>query len=296
MTKDEAWAYLKSLQYIPCRDQAPLAKTPRDWVIWHEMVAPERHDMAESLGNYFRDPRNEDGSFRYASTHFGVDDDSTVRYAEFYTRVYGTEGQGNTRGWHIEQAGLGTQSVGEWDDEYSRKMIEQQTTKLTAALCVVDDIPIRHVTPPELRNGVRGITTHYEMCQAFMQGMESQWHYDPKNFPIDRAIELTRKWAGSSPEENDMTPFDLFNECVPVERRANPKQASADEFLDSIARKCDDRFANGLFQDQKQKGAAEFSIRDIGRALLTNGPTTGEDRPTLKDILERMKNHFQLGR
>lgn len=205
MNKQEAWAYLNSLRYIPCRDQFDLAKTPRDWVIMHEMVSPERHDMAESLGNYFVDPRNSDGSLRYASTHFGSDDDSNVRYARYYTKVYGTEGQGNTRGWHIEQAGSGVQTGTEWFDGFSKKMIDEQSSKLCAALCVVDDIPMVHVTPTELRQGKRGITTHYEMCQAFMQGMQNQWHYDPKNFPMDYFIDQVKRHAGVTPQPNPDT-------------------------------------------------------------------------------------------
>lgn len=204
MDKNEAWAYLKSLRYIPCRDQFYLPSTPKKVVVIHEMVAPERSDMAESLGNYFRDPRNPDGSARYASTHFGVDNDSAVRYAEFYYKVYGTDNYGNTNGWHIEQAGMGAQSPEEWFDPYSKKMMDEQTAKLTAALCIVDDIPIRHLTVDELRRGERGIATHYEMCQAFMQGQQRYWHYDPKNFPMGYFIDQVKRHAGTGKDWFDM--------------------------------------------------------------------------------------------
>lgn len=198
MNDTEARSYIDNLRYMACRDQFPQSNPQRDWVIWHEMVAPERHDMAESLGRYFANPE------RKASTHFGVDDDSAVRYADLSAMVYGTERQGNTRGIHIEQAGLGNQTVGEWDDPYSRKMIDEQTSRLTAAVCVLYDIPIVHVDPDGLRRGERGITTHYEMCQAFMQGNKSQWHYDPKNMPIGRAIGKTREWATGTQGDDDM--------------------------------------------------------------------------------------------
>lgn len=209
--KAAAWAYLRGLRYIPCRDQFDGGANPKRVVFMHEMVAPERDDMAESLGNYFRDPRNPDGSARYASTHFGVDSDSAVRYAEFYRVVYGTEGWGNVHGWHIEQAGLGTQSPDEWQDSYSQAMLKNQSSRLCAALCVVDDLPVVHVDVAGLRElkagrGDGGISTHFEACQAFMAGNQSQWHYDPKNFPMEQFLGYVREHVASFTGEDDDMP------------------------------------------------------------------------------------------
>lgn len=205
--KQRAWDYLNSLQYIACRDQFYLPRTPKRWVVMHEMVSPETSSMAENLGNYFRNPRNPDGSPRYASTHFGVDNDSAVRYAEYYYKVYGAAGA-NENGWHIEQAGSGTQEETDWFDSYSKAMLDGPSSKLCAALCIIDDIPVQYVNQNGLVAGIGGITTHIDTCEAFLAGRQNQWHFDPVNYPINYFIEQVKRqvalFEGQSPKEDEM--------------------------------------------------------------------------------------------
>lgn len=199
--KDAAWRYLRELLYIPCRDQFDIGTDPKIYVVMHEMVAPERSDMAESLGGYFRDPRNPDGSQRPASTHFGVDNDSAVRYAEFYRKVYGAAGM-NYNGWHIEQAGLATQDAIQWMDAYSKAMLDKQASKLTAALCIIDDIPVVYVDQNGIRAGQHGITTHAECWKVY----GGDYRSDPVNYPMAYFIDRVKEWVPYFEGENLMTP------------------------------------------------------------------------------------------
>lgn len=253
MNKNDAWAYLNSLLYIPCRDQFPLPPTPKSWVVMHEMVAPERHDMAESLGNYFVNPP------RPASTHFGCDDDSVVRYANYYYKVYGTEQTGNVKGWHIEQAGLGNQAPAQWFDAFSKKMLDTQSSRVAAALCVIDDIPIQHVGVQQLRAGVRGITTHYEMCQAFLPGQQNLWHYDPVNFPMDYFIEQVRRQAGVTQPGDDDVPYSQW----PQADKDALKNDVANQLLELI--RTDAAGVQAYPEGNKFRGAVKAAVKEANK-------------------------------
>lgn len=176
----EADRYLKSLPYIPARDQWCCRQGGTKWIVLHSMEAPEGPNTAENCANYFANPGN-----RVASTQFCVDEDSTVRCAGLDRRVAGAVGA-NDLGIHIEQAGFAAQNVNEWNDVASRKMILNQTAYLCAALCRIYNLPATFIDAGGLRAGKPGITTHAECYKAFGGDVRT----DPgSNYPMQLLLD-----------------------------------------------------------------------------------------------------------
>lgn len=152
---------LGSLPYIAARDQWPRRTTdPHKWIVLHGIQGGEYGEAAENCARYFQNPE------RVASTQFVCDNNSTIRCMGWETRGASAVGA-NDEGWHIEQAGVASQSPQDWHDDYSTQMIHEQVAPLVAALCARDDIPAVFVNAEGLKRGERGVTTHYECWRAF---------------------------------------------------------------------------------------------------------------------------------
>lgn len=161
-------------------------------IVLHSMEAPERPTMAEDLGGYWS--RN-----RVASSHFGVDNNSIVQYVDIGEVAWHAGGV-NAFSVGIEQAGTASQSAVEWDDEFSRAMINDQTVPLLAWLCAELGIPARFVDAAGILRGDAGITTHAEVSKVYK---ESAGHWDPgPNYPLTRVIQkVATKTYGRDPRQ-----------------------------------------------------------------------------------------------
>lgn len=172
----------------PTRKYTPATARPVDLVVFHTIQCPENSSRAEWCSAYLRD------SDRKASAHFYVDDDSIVQGVDVKNVAWAAPG-GNRQGIQIEHAGYAEQTPAQWDDPYSRRMLDL-SARLTAWLCTTYRIPILWVTAADLRKGARGITSHAEVSRAF----KLSDHTDPGvNFPIARYLELVRKHAATQP-------------------------------------------------------------------------------------------------
>ena len=72
----------------------------------------------------------------------------------------------NRNGIGIEHAGWSKQTAADWQDPYSRDMLELSAW-LCWQLCKRFGIPPKFRSAPDLRSGIPGITTHAEVTKAW---------------------------------------------------------------------------------------------------------------------------------
>lgn len=173
-----------------------------DWIVLHDMEAPEKGGTAESCAAYFASG----SGGRKASAHYCVDDNSVVQSVRDHDVAYGAAGA-NAHGLHIEHAGYADQGRDGWADAYSTAMLRDQSAVLVADLCAIYGIPARFVDGEGLKRGERGITTHAECSRAFKPG----GHTDPgPDFPLGQYLAWVATAAGkpapvpASDQEDDM--------------------------------------------------------------------------------------------
>jgi N-acetyl-anhydromuramyl-L-alanine amidase AmpD len=167
-----------------------------DLVVLHTMEYPERPTGAEWCADFFAGP-----SSPRASCHYAIDADSVVQCVRDEDVAWAAP-DANHNGLQLEHAGYASQTKLLWGDLYSRAMLERSAA-LTARLCVKHRIPVRFVDSVGLRIGVRGITTHNAVTQAFPGPGRTHWDPGP-NFPMDEYIALVKK---NMPEPSTRTPM-----------------------------------------------------------------------------------------
>lgn len=155
------------------------------WVILHTMEAREASTTALAVANWFA---GRSGAAPHASAHYCIDDTRVIRCVESQHVAWHAPGA-NRYGIGIEHAGYARQSLAQWEDDFSTKMLKLSAI-ITAQECQRYNIPIRYVDREGLRNGVRGISTHNEVTWAWRKSS----HTDPgKNFPMEHYLDLVRE-------------------------------------------------------------------------------------------------------
>ena len=148
-------------------------------IVLHSMEAPEGPNTAENVARYFHTIDHP------ASAHFCVDENSVVQCVAEDVQAYHAP---PANGWAlgIEQAGYARETHAQWwDDPESHAMITN-AVKLAADLCRRHGIPAIYRNAADMLAGHRtGITTHFEVSQAFHQST----HKDPgPGYPIHEFI------------------------------------------------------------------------------------------------------------
>ena len=150
-------------------------------VVMHTMEITERDGAAEACAAWFANPESE------VSAHYCVDAETTiqcVREADIAWHARG--GNGNSIG--IELAGFASQGARDWNDDYSRAVL-QRAAGLTAEVCARYRIPIRRLRVAGLVAERSGITGHADVSAAFRKSD----HWDPgPGFPWGRFLRLAR--------------------------------------------------------------------------------------------------------
>lgn len=149
-----------------------------DDIVLHSMECPEASTRAETCAAYMAG-LPVDGDKK--SAHYYFDSDTVVQGVADHHVAYAAPGA-NAHGLHFEHAGYARQSRAEWLDDFSIRMLSL-SAQLCARKCREYDIPIKFLRSTDLLGPrARGITTHYEVSQAFLKSD----HTDPgKDFPID---------------------------------------------------------------------------------------------------------------
>jgi hypothetical protein len=151
---------------IPARDRV-------DWIVLHSMETPESATRAEVCA------ANMAAGHRKASAHYCVDCDSIVQCVKEDRIAWHAPGA-NNRGIGIEHAGKARQTADQWFDEFSKNML-LLSVNLAAGICKRWNIPPEIINARGLKRGVRGITTHEAVSDAFRKST----HTDPgSGFPL----------------------------------------------------------------------------------------------------------------
>jgi hypothetical protein len=146
-----------------------------DLIVIHDMEWTETDQTAEACAAYFAKPTTK------ASAHKCFDNNSVVRCVPDKDVAWCAPGA-NHNGLQYELAGYARQTLAEWADPYTLAML-RLVAQQAALDCKRYSIPNRFVTWQELRQGVRGITTHAQATLAFPGPGRS--HTDPgPNFPM----------------------------------------------------------------------------------------------------------------
>lgn len=206
-------------------------RKPIRLLVLHDMEAPEKATTAEDVARYFARADS-----RKASAHYTIDSDSIVQCVRDGDTAWAAEGA-NADGLHFELAGYARQTPAEWVDAYGKQMLKQ-AAYLVAAKAIAYGIPIRRLTPQQVRDGEPGICGHGDVTAAFPPGTG---HTDPgQGFPWTWFLDLVRAAQAAHtpkppPQEDEMTPQDL--ETIRNMIRTvlgNPGPQDADETHDSL--------------------------------------------------------------
>lgn len=149
-------------------------------IVIHSMESAEKPSTAENVAAWFASASNPG-----TSAHYCIDSDSIVQCVPLKDIAFAAPGS-NHNGIQIELAGYARQTADEWDDEFSRAMV-QRAGELVGALSVVYSIPLAYRDDKDLLAGARGVTTHYDVSKAFKKST----HRDPgPGFPMARLLEI----------------------------------------------------------------------------------------------------------
>lgn len=164
------------LPYVQAKNYGP----PRSLTQMVVIHATANTASAEAEAAYAA--RRTDG----VSAHFYVDGDSAIQALDTAVIAYGCFPTGNSRSVQFELCGLNNQIT----DATMR-----QAAPIVARACREFGLPIRKVSPAQLRDGVKGICGHLDVTLAWGEGD----HTDPGSaFPWDRFIGYVQAAAGGT--------------------------------------------------------------------------------------------------
>lgn len=149
----------------------------------HTAENHERPGAARNVANYFAG-----ANAPQASAHYTVDSLEVVQSVRD-DDVAWHAGPVNGYSIGIEHAGRAGQTPAEWDDDYSRAMLER-SARLVAALCHRYSIPVVRLTAEDLAAGRReGICGHVDVTRGLKHGT----HWDPgPSYPWSTYLDMVR--------------------------------------------------------------------------------------------------------
>lgn len=174
-----------SPEYIPAKHQGGRQDVIKRIVI-HGTVSRTYCGGAKAIARYFQNPTY------VSSAHYVVD--PCEEYQCVYDHTIAWHDGTNTNSIGVEMCDPVEGSITRWDGGPHQKMLIR-TANLVRQLCLAYDIPMRHLTPAQIRAGEKGICGHVDMRDAF-PGSTSHW--DPGAFPWARFLSLVRE------EDDDM--------------------------------------------------------------------------------------------
>lgn len=254
--------------FVQAANYTPASRGPREieYIVIHDMEAPERLDMAESCARYFAS-----GTVR-ASAHACVDADSLVGGVRHKDVAWAAPGA-NHNGIQIEHAGYARQTRSEWLDPFGTAMLEI-SAKYVAALCRDFNIPPQYVGLTGLLAGQRGIVGHGDVSRAYRRSD----HTDPgANFPWDYFIGRVQAHHGGEagpPVPPPPAPTPQVGEPV-VSRRRNTTHPLVREVQTLLYKLgINPGPVDGIFGAKTESAVMEFQRRGLditGTPLVVDG-------------------------
>lgn len=162
---------------------------PINRIVIHCTVSPLVPGAARQVAAWFRNPDSA------GSAHYVVDADETLQVV-YDSRI----------AWH---APPNAHSIGvelcdqlmsvDWDRSHADRWADREhsrmlrrAARLVARLCLAYDVPIERLDRADLRAGLRGITGHVDVAQAW--GQSTHWDPGPA-FPWPRFVRMVRRQA-----------------------------------------------------------------------------------------------------
>lgn len=177
----DTWPFVKAKWFKDIVNQKREVRV----IVIHTMQAPEKDKTAENVAKYFQGLP----STKKASAHLCIDNNSIVQCVSDNDVAWAAPGA-NHNGIQLELAGYAGQSSAEWDDVYSKALLEN-AANAAAQYCLKYDLPRKHLNNAELKAGNEGIIGHDQATQVFKLGN----HTDPgKNFPWKDFIDIVEHY------------------------------------------------------------------------------------------------------
>lgn len=172
-------------------------------VVIHTTEGSAHSASAEDGAAY--DARRTDGT----STHYFHDNTSTVQCVRTNDQAHTARAQGNRRGIHHELCGKAGWD-NEWQGTYAQDMLER-AAKQAARDAKKWDIPVRHLTVAQVRDGVKGFCGHWDITRAFPA--DGGTHTDPgPDFPWTQFLTKVRAYLAPQPPKDEETDVALSQE------------------------------------------------------------------------------------
>lgn len=164
-------------------------------LVVHDMEAPEGPLTAENVARFFANPSTK------ASAHVCIDNNSAVRCVADGDTAWHAPGA-NADGLGGEFAGYARQTAKDWDDDYSRQVLEQAAI-VYAAWAVKYSIPVVHLSVADILAGKKGFAGHRDITAAYHKSD----HQDPgTEFPWAKFLALVKAHTVGAPVKAPTVP------------------------------------------------------------------------------------------
>jgi hypothetical protein len=176
-------------EFVQARCFRPVGRAKVDRVHIHTTEGHERPGQARVVATMFHLPTSPQ-----AAAHFVVDSAETIQLVRECDLAWDS-GSSSWGGISVEHVGTALQSALEWDDDYSRAVLDR-SARLVAGVCKRWSIPVVRLSPTEIAAGARGIAGHRDLNLAHK---EVGGHVDPgPNFPWAAYLKLVEAYSVSS--------------------------------------------------------------------------------------------------
>jgi N-acetyl-anhydromuramyl-L-alanine amidase AmpD len=148
------------------------------------MEAPEKPHTARNVALWFAGTQAPQ-----ASAHYCIDADEIVQCVKEDVVAWAAPGA-NRYGIHLEHAGYASQNAGDWQDDYSTRMLVRSAA-LAADIAKRHGVPVRKLTADDLHDPqAQGFCGHLDVTVGRNNG---HGHTDPGFFfPWDRYLQMVR--------------------------------------------------------------------------------------------------------
>lgn len=208
------------LKWVSPRSWSNANRTSVQVIVIHTTEGSEHGQSAEDGAAY--DARRTDGT----STHYFHDSNSTVQCVRTEDKAHTARANGNRIGIQHELCGDAGDSAAEWADTYHEAML-----RVVAKQCARDakkwGIPVRKITPTQVRAGVKGFCGHVDITNAFPE--DKGTHTDPgRNFPWTHFLALVQEELAPEEEKDIMAELVDFMESVGRAARSEESATAQD--------------------------------------------------------------------
>lgn len=212
-------------------------------IVVHYTAGSERSTSAEDGAAY--DARRTDGT----STHYFVDSNSVVQCVETWNRANAALYTGNRIGIQYELCGT-VQTRAQWLDTASDATITNAARQI-ARDCKKYGLPVRWLTPAQVRAGGKGICGHADITLAFPA--DGGDHMDPgTQFPRDVLLARVGQFLTPTPD-------------APPTATENPQQKEEEDTVVVTYLYCNSKWGLGIVSGGK-KMWIESTSQDRGTA------------------------------